>query len=287
MLFEMKFMIKTNQFDFQYVNLVNQCIGARSRKDRTGVGRRSVFGKRIEIDLRDGFPLLTIKQTPFRLIFEELLWMLRGETNVKSLQAKNVHIWDEWADEHGNLGPIYGEQWRTCTDSEGYDRRGHCEVIDQIDNLQRLLRNDPTSSRMLVNAWNVAEIDKMHLPPCHFAFQCFVGGKNMNRLSLQVHQRSADVFLGLPFNIASYALLTHLLAATVGMLPHRLIWTGGDVHLYENHIEEAEKLSSLESFSMPLLQVYFPKKNVWGYEFEDVKLTDYKSGPAIKANVAI
>jgi thymidylate synthase len=271
-----------NDFDEIYKSIVKSCLKQGDpRFDRTGTGRLSIFGKSFEIDLQNQFPLLSLKHTPLRLVFEELMWMLRGETNVLKLKEKNVSIWDEWADETGDLGPVYGAQWRGSAETQLDVFR----APDQIKELIWALKNNPASSRMMVNAWNVYQLDDMALPPCHFAFQCFVKGGD--QLSLMVHQRSADVFLGLPFNIASYALLTHLLAQSVGMHADRLIWTGGDIHIYKNHTDQCEQLLQREPFRPCSILINRKCEDVWSWSFEDVTLSNYAYHPSIKADVAV
>lgn len=264
----------TTANEFTYLNLLRKIlIIGEDRTDRTGVGVRSSFGHRMEFNLTEGFPLLTTKKVFFRGVVEELLWMLRGETNVRPLQQKGVHIWDEWADKNGDLGPVYGAQWRNW------------HGTDQIARLCDGLKNNHRSRRHLVSAWNEDEIQNMNLPPCHFAFQCYVSEDK--KLSLQVYQRSADLFLGVPFNIASYALLAHILANHCGYGLGRLIWTGGDCHIYHNHSNQVREQLSREPKNPPSLKLKTGREFPWEHKFEDFVLVGYDPHPAIKANVAV
>jgi thymidylate synthase len=247
------------------------------QQDRTGVGTLSVFGHQMRFDLSKGFPLLTTKKLHIRSIFIELLWFLRGDTNVRWLQERGVSIWDEWADENGDLGPVYGKQWR---DWRGEDGAGH----DQIAALVTLIRNDPASRRQIVSAWNPSELGQMALAPCHCLFQTHVAN---GKLSLQLYQRSCDVFLGVPFNIASYALLTHILADQCGLDVGDFVWTGGDCHLYSNHLDQARLQLAREPGPLPKLSVLRTAPTIDGYEFEDFRIDDYQAAPHIKAEVAI
>ena len=247
------------------------------REDRTGVGTRGVFGRQLRFDLGSGFPLLTTKKLHVRSIFYELLWFLRGETNVKWLQDNGVSIWDEWADEDGNLGPVYGHQWRSWPKPNG-------ETIDQIAWVQNEIQTNPKSRRLIVSAWNAAEIEKMALPPCHVLFQFYVAE---GRLSCQLYQRSADIFLGVPFNIASYALLTMLMAKVTGLEPGDFVHTFGDLHLYRNHFDQARKQLSREPKPLPKLNIARCPASIDGFEFEDFKLVGYEPHSAIKAPVAV
>lgn len=248
------------------------------KSDRTGTGTKSVFGAQLRYDLSQGFPLITTKAVHFRSIAVELLWFLRGDTNVKYLHEHGVHIWDEWADENGDLGRIYGAQWRRWVDSE------YIPDIDQIQNVLDLLRTDPHSRRMIVSAWNVGELDDMALAPCHAMFQVYVAG---NRLSLQVYQRSADLFLGVPFNIASYALLAHLFARHAGLLVGDLIWSGGDVHIYDNHVEQVATQLDRTPYEFPSLELLDHCGGFFGYKPSDFVIWDYQSHASIKAPIAI
>ncbi|HEY2556045.1 MAG TPA: thymidylate synthase [Diaminobutyricibacter sp.] len=247
------------------------------KSDRTGTGTRSVFGRQLRFDLADGFPLITTKRVHFKSIAYELLWFLRGESNVGWLRENGVTIWDEWADGQGELGPVYGVQWRSWPTPDG-------SHIDQISQVVETLRTDPDSRRIIVSAWNVAEIPKMALAPCHAFFQFYVAD---GRLSCQLYQRSADLFLGVPFNIASYALLTLMVAAQVGLEPGEFIWTGGDCHIYDNHIEQVTEQLSRDPFPAPHLRVLTERASIFDYRFEDFVVEDYQHHPAIRAAVAV
>ncbi|HEX8654948.1 MAG TPA: thymidylate synthase [Allosphingosinicella sp.] len=247
------------------------------QKDRTGVGTLSVFGHQMRFDLTRGFPLLTTKKLHVRSILIELLWFLRGETNIAWLKERKVSIWDEWADENGDLGPVYGAQWRAWEAPDG--RR-----IDQIANLIELIRRDPGSRRQIVSAWNPADIPQMALPPCHLLFQTYVAN---GRLSLQLYQRSCDVFLGVPFNIASYALLTHVLAQQCGLEPGSFVWTGGDCHLYSNHLDQARLQLTREPKPLPTLTIRRKPPAIDQYDYEDFEIAGYEADPHIKAEVAV
>jgi thymidylate synthase len=247
------------------------------KTDRTGTGTLSLFGWQLRVDLAEGFPLLTTKRVHVRSIVEELLWFLRGETNVRSLQAKGVSIWDEWADANGELGPVYGRQWRAWRGADGAE-------VDQISALLDQLRRNPDSRRLIVNAWNVAELPAMALQPCHVMFQLHVA---QGRLSCQLYQRSADVFLGVPFNIASYSLLTHLLAEQTGLEVGEFIWTGGDCHLYLNHLEQADLQLTRAPMPLPRLRIRRKPSSLFDYTAEDFEFVNYQHHPAIKAPVAV
>ena len=247
------------------------------RQDRTGVGTLSLFGHQLRWDLAEGFPLLTTKRLHLKSIIHELLWFLRGETNVRSLQAEGVKIWDEWADERGELGPVYGHQWRSWPDGQGGS-------IDQLAWLLEELRQRPYSRRLVVSAWNVADLSKMALAPCHCLFQFHVA---QGRLSCQLYQRSADAFLGLPFNIASYALLTSMLAQVLDLKVGDFIHTLGDVHLYLNHLEQTELLLSRAAFGPPSLRLNPEIKDLFGFAYEDIVFENYQAWPNIKAEVAV
>ena len=247
------------------------------KPDRTGTGTRSVFGWQLRFDLEQGFPAVSTKKLHFRSIIHELLWFLRGETNVKSLREQGVTIWDEWADAEGNLGPVYGAQWRSWPAPDG-------RHIDQIARVLGEIRATPHSRRLLVSAWNVADLERMALYPCHVLFQFAVAEE---RLSCQVYQRSADVFLGLPFNIASYALLTSMVAQATGYRPGDLVHTLGDAHLYLNHVEQARLQLSRQPFPPPRLWLNPEVRELDGFRFEDIEVRDYRSHPAIKAPIAI
>jgi thymidylate synthase len=263
--------------EWQYLNLLRDILdnGVR-RDDRTGTGTLGVFGRQMRFDLSKGFPLLTTKKLHTRSIFIELLWFLRGETNIAWLQENGVKIWDEWADAHGDLGPVYGKQWRSWAAPNG-------RSIDQIEKLVHGLKTNPNSRRHIVSAWNPVDVDDMALPPCHCLFQFFVAD---GKLSCQLYQRSADIFLGVPFNIASYALLTHMLAKVVGLEPGDFVHTFGDAHLYLNHLEQAELQLSRAPLPLPTLTVA-DKTDLFGFELSDFTLNDYQSWPHIKAAVAV
>ncbi len=247
------------------------------KKDRTGVGTRSIFGYQMRFDLEAGFPLVTTKKVHLKSIIYELLWFLRGETNTQYLKEKGVSIWDEWADPEGNLGPVYGAQWRSW---RGPEER----VVDQIQGIIGEILKNPDSRRLIVSAWNVAELDRMALPPCHILFQFYVlNGK----LSCQLYQRSADVFLGVPFNIASYALLTLMVAQVTGLQPGEFIHTFGDAHLYLNHLEQASLQLSRELKSLPRMQLNPEIRSIFDFKYEDFALTEYDPHPAIRAPVAV
>ena len=247
------------------------------QKDRTGTGTLSLFGHQMRFDLSKGFPLLTTKKLHLRSILIELLWFLRGDTNVRWLQERKVKIWDEWADEQGDLGPVYGKQWRRWETADGRE-------VDQIANLIELIKRDPGSRRQIVSAWNPGDIGRMALPPCHLLFQTYVAG---GRLSLQLYQRSADAFLGVPFNIASYALLTHMLAQQCGLEPGHFVWTGGDCHLYSNHLDQAREQLSRDTRPLPTLTLLRRPAAIDAYAFEDFEVTGYDPHPHIKAQVAV
>ena len=263
--------------EWQYLNLLRDILdnGVR-RDDRTGTGTLGVFGRQIRFDLQRGFPLLTTKKLHTRSIFIELLWFLRGETNIAWLKENGVSIWDEWADAEGDLGPVYGKQWRSWAAPNG-------DSIDQITRLVHGLKTNPNSRRHIVSAWNPADVDDMALPPCHCLFQFFVAD---GKLSCQLYQRSADVFLGVPFNIASYALLTHMVAQVVGLQPGEFVHTFGDAHLYLNHLEQAELQLSRQPLPFPTLTVA-PRDDLFAYELSDFLLSGYEAWPHIKAEVAI
>ncbi len=247
------------------------------RPDRTGTGTRSLFGHQMRFDLARGFPLLTTKKLHLKSIVYELLWFLRGDTNVRWLQENGVRIWDEWADANGDLGPVYGRQWRSWPDGRG-------GTIDQIANVVAALRDSPESRRHIVTAWNPADVDDMALPPCHCLFQFYVAE---GRLSCQLYQRSADIFLGVPFNIASYALLTAMVAQVTGLAPGDFIHSFGDVHLYANHVEQAREQLRRAPKPMPRLTLNPDRQSLFAFEFEDVMLTGYDPHPHIKAEVAV
>jgi thymidylate synthase len=262
----------------QYEDLVRHVVTHGVPKaDRTGTGTVSVFGYQMRFDLGEGYPLVTTKKVHFPSVAKELLWFLRGEGNVRSLQEDGVTIWDEWADESGDLGPVYGVQWRSWPTPDG----GH---VDQISEAVRLVREEPDSRRIVVSAWNVGELPEMALQPCHAFFQLYVAH---GKLSCQVHQRSADVFLGVPFNIASYALLTHLFAQQCDLDVGELIWTGGDCHIYDNHREQVETLLERDPFPYPQLVLRRRPPSIFDYAFEDFEVVGYQHHPAIRAPVAV
>ena len=262
----------------QYLDLVRAIRDTGARKDdRTGTGTLSIFGYQMRFDLGAGFPVLTTKRLHLRSIIHELLWFLRGDTNIGYLHEHDVTIWDEWADEHGNLGPVYGAQWRAWPTVDG----GH---IDQIQRALDLIRTNPDSRRIIVSAWNVGELEEMALQPCHALFQFYVA---KGRLSCQLYQRSADVFLGVPFNIASYALLLHMMAQQTDLEPGELIWTGGDCHLYLNHLEQAQQLLGREPLPLPKLSIKRKPDTLFDYRFEDFELLDYHAHAPIKAPISV
>ena len=262
----------------QYLDLLRLVRDHGTRKaDRTGTGTLSVFGHQMRFNLGDGFPLVTTKKLHLKSIIHELLWFLRGETNVAYLRDNGVSIWDEWADKNGELGPVYGAQWRSWPAPDGMH-------IDQILKALDLIRNDPDSRRILVSAWNVAELPKMALAPCHVLFQFWVAD---GRLSCQLYQRSADIFLGVPFNIASYALLTHLVAAQCELEPGDFIWTGGDCHLYVNHLEQAEEQLRRSPLPLPTLALKRRPPTLFDYAYADIAVEGYQSHPPIRATVAV
>lgn len=262
----------------QYLDLLNRIVTEGHRKgDRTGTGTLSVFGHQMRFDLEDGFPLLTTKKLHLKSIIYELLWFLKGDTNVKYLQEHGVRIWNEWADENGELGPVYGHQWRSWPDYQG-------GTIDQIQNVLDLIRHNPNSRRMLVSAWNPAEVDQMALPPCHCLFQFYVAE---GRLSLQLYQRSADTFLGVPFNIASYALLLMMMAQVTGLKPGEFVHTTGDTHLYLNHLEQARLQLTRTPRPLPAMKLNPEVKDLFAFRYEDFELTDYQPWPHIPAQVSV
>ncbi|MFP2768789.1 thymidylate synthase [Oceanisphaera sp. KMM 10153] len=247
------------------------------KEDRTGTGTLSVFGHQMRFDLADGFPLITTKKCHLKSIIHELLWFLNGDTNIGYLKQHGVRIWDEWADDNGDLGPVYGHQWRSWQGADG-------RSIDQISQALETIKTNPDSRRIIVSAWNVGELDQMALAPCHALFQFYVVD---GKLSCQLYQRSCDVFLGLPFNIASYALLTHMLAQQAGLDVGDFVWTGGDVHLYRNHLEQARLQLGREPLSLPTLKLARKPDSLFDYAFEDFVLENYQAHPHIKAPVAV
>jgi thymidylate synthase len=261
-----------------YLQLLDEVLShGIDREDRTGVGTRGLFGRQIRFDLSDGFPLLTTKKIHVRSVIYELLWFLRGETNVRWLQDNGVSIWDEWADANGELGPVYGHQWRSWKTPGG-------ETIDQIAEVQQQIRDNPKSRRLIVSAWNVADVDKMKLPPCHLLFQFYVAG---GRLSCQMYQRSADLFLGVPFNIASYALLTMMMAKVTGLQPGDFVHTFGDLHLYRNHFDQAREQLSRHPKPLPAMNITSSPESIDQFRFQDFQLVDYDPHPTIKAPIAV
>lgn len=262
----------------QYHDLMQHVLDKGATKtDRTGTGTISVFGYQMRFDLQDGFPMLTTKKLHLKSILHELLWFLKGDTNIKYLTENGVHIWDEWADENGNLGPVYGSQWRSWPTADG-------RHIDQITQVVEQIKNNPDSRRMIVSAWNVSEIDKMKLPPCHAFFQFYVAD---GKLSCQLYQRSADIFLGVPFNIASYAILTLMIAQVCNLKPGEFIHTLGDAHLYSNHLEQAKLQLTRDLRKLPTLKINPEVKSIFEFKFEDFTLEGYDPHPHIKAAVAV
>lgn len=262
----------------QYLNLLQHVkTNGTDKSDRTGTGTRSVFGYQMRFNLNEGFPLVTTKKCHLRSIIHELLWFISGDTNIHYLKENGVRIWDEWADEDGNLGPVYGSQWRSWPTPDG-------EKIDQISNIIEQIKSNPDSRRLIVSAWNVAEIDNMALPPCHAFFQFYVAD---GRLSCQLYQRSADIFLGVPFNIASYALLTMMIAQITGLKLGDFVHTLGDAHLYSNHFEQAELQLSRDPFPLPMMKINPAVTSLFDFRFEDFELSNYQSHPHIKAVVAV
>lgn len=262
----------------QYHDYLKHVLASGVKKtDRTGVGTISVFGYQMRFDLSERFPLMTTKKVYWPGVVHELLWFLRGDTNVRYLQENNVRIWNEWADSEGNLGPVYGKQWRSWETKDG-------RVVDQITEVMHQIKTNPDSRRLLVNAWNVGELDQMALPPCHLMFQFYVAN---GRLSCQLYQRSVDSFLGLPFNIASYSLLTCMMAQQCDLLPGEFIWTGGDCHIYTNHIEQVNLQLSREPYDLPTLQIKRKPTSLFEYTFNDFEVLNYQCHPTIKADIAV
>lgn len=245
--------------------------------DRTGTGTLSVFGSQMRFNLRDGFPLVTTKKLHIKSIVHELLWFLSGNTNIKYLTDNGVRIWNEWADVNGDLGPVYGKQWRSWQTVDG-------RTVDQISEVIQQIKTNPDSRRLIVNAWNVGELNKMALPPCHLLFQFYVAN---NQLSCQLYQRSADSFLGVPFNIASYALLTHMIAAQCDLDVGDFVWTGGDCHIYSNHLEQVNEQLSRAPFALPQLQIKRKPASIFDYTFDDFEIVNYEAHPHIKGLVAV
>jgi thymidylate synthase len=261
-----------------YLDLLKHILENGAEKtDRTGTGTKSVFGYQMRFDLQKGFPMVTTKKLHLKSIIYELLWFLKGDTNIAYLKENGVRIWDEWADENGNLGPVYGHQWRSWTGADG-------KTYDQIKDVLHQIKTNPDSRRMIVNAWNVSDLPKMALSPCHALFQFYVAN---GKLSCQLYQRSADVFLGVPFNIASYALLTMMIAQVTGLQPGDFIHTFGDVHLYNNHIEQAQLQLTRDPYPLPTMKLNPEVKDLFDFRFEDFTLENYQSHPHIKAPVAV
>ena len=262
----------------QYLDLMDEILRSGVRKsDRTGTGTFSVFGRQLRFDLSEGFPLVTTKKLHLRSIIYELLWFLNGDTNIKYLNDNGVTIWNEWADEKGELGPVYGHQWRSWPAPDG-------RQIDQITQVINQIKTKPDSRRHIVTAWNPSEVDKMALPPCHALFQFYVAD---GRLSCQLYQRSADYFLGVPFNIASYALMTYMFAQQCDLLPGEFVWTGGDVHIYTNHVDQATLQLSRQPYQLPQLNIKRKPASIFEYKFEDFEIVNYQSHPSIKAPIAV
>ena len=262
----------------QYLDLLSRIVNEGTRKsDRTGTGTVSIFGNQMRFNLEEGFPLLTTKKLHLKSIIYELLWFLRGDTNIKYLKDHGVSIWDEWADDNGELGPVYGHQWRSWPDGNG-------GTIDQIRNVVEQIKHNPDSRRMIVSAWNVAEVEKMALPPCHTMFQFYVAD---GRLSLQLYQRSADTFLGVPFNIASYALLLQMMAQVTGLIPGDFIHTTGDTHLYLNHLDQARLQLTRTPRPLPRMVINPDVKDIFSFDYDDFRLEGYDPWPHIKAEVSV
>jgi len=262
----------------QYLDMMRLVRDTGTRKeDRTGTGTLSVFGHQMRFDLSQGFPLVTTKKLHLRSIIHELLWFLSGDSNIRYLKENGVSIWDEWADENGDLGPVYGVQWRSWPTPDG-------RKIDQIAQIMRQLQESPDSRRIILSAWNVGEIDNMALPPCHCLFQFYVAD---GKLSCQLYQRSCDIFLGVPFNIASYALLTHMLAQQAGLSVGDFVWTGGDCHLYLNHLEQADEQLARETLPLPTLAIKRRPASIFDYTFDDFEIFNYEAHPHIRAAVAV
>lgn len=262
----------------QYLQLLEMILEEGQQKgDRTGTGTRSVFGYQMRFDLAEGFPVLTTKKLHLKSIIHELLWFIRGETNVRSLQEHGVSIWDEWADQEGELGPVYGAQWRAWKSADGGE-------IDQLSRAVEMIQNNPHSRRILISAWNVGEIEKMALPPCHLLFQFYVAGE---RLSCQLYQRSADVFLGVPFNMASYALLTMMMAQVTGLQAGDFVHTLGDAHLYLDHLDKARLQLSREPYPLPRMVINPGVESIFDFRYEDFELQGYQAHPHIKAKVSV
>ncbi|MDH5368210.1 MAG: thymidylate synthase [Cyclobacteriaceae bacterium] len=262
----------------QYLDLMQDILDNGAEKgDRTGTGTLSVFGRQLRFDFSKGFPLLTTKKLHIRSIIYELLWFLNGDTNIKYLNDNKVKIWDEWADENGDLGPVYGHQWRSWPTPDG-------GTVDQITQVINQIKNNPDSRRHIVSAWNVAEVNNMALPPCHTMFQFYVAD---GKLSCQLYQRSADYFLGVPFNIASYSLLVYMFAQQCDLEPGEFVWTGGDVHLYTNHLDQANEQLSRSTMGLPQLKINRKPNSIFDYQYEDFEILNYQAHPNIKAPIAV
>src|SRR5690242_17267917 len=262
----------------QYLDLMRLVLDHGTfKEDRTGTGTKSVFGHQMRFDLSEGFPLVTTKKLHLKSIVHELLWFLAGDTNIKYLNDNGVKIWDEWADENGDLGPVYGHQWRSWPAPDG-------RHIDQISNLIHMIKTNPDSRRLIVSAWNVAEVGKMALPPCHCLFQFYVAD---GKLSCQLYQRSADIFLGVPFNIASYALLTMMVAQVTGLKPGEFVHTLGDAHLYLNHLDQAHEQLTRKPYPLPTMRLNPQVNDIFAFDYEDFKLENYRAHPTIKAEIAV
>jgi thymidylate synthase len=262
----------------QYLDLLNHVLEHGDKKeDRTGTGTISIFGYQMRFDLSEKFPLLTTKKVHLKSVIHELLWFLKGSTNIGYLKENGVSIWDEWADENGDLGPVYGSQWRSWQTSDG-------RTIDQISNLIENIKNNPDSRRLIVSAWNVGEVDKMKLPPCHCFFQFYVAN---DKLSCQLYQRSADIFLGVPFNIASYALLTLMIAQVTNLVPGEFVHTLGDAHIYSNHIEQVKQQLSRDTKDLPIMKINPHIKDIFSFKYDDFEILNYDPHPLIKAPVAV
>ncbi|WP_417428537.1 thymidylate synthase [Kiloniella sp.] len=262
----------------QYLDLMKDVLeNGTDKGDRTGTGTRSVFGRQIRFDLSQGFPLMTTKKLHLKSVVHELLWFLSGDTNIKYLKENGVRIWDEWADENGDLGPVYGHQWRSWPTPDG-------TTVDQITNLMAQIKNNPDSRRHIVSAWNVAEVDNMALPPCHSLFQFYVAD---GRLSCQLYQRSADIFLGVPFNIASYALLTYMIAQQADLEPGDFVHTFGDAHIYSNHFEQVKTQLQREPLKLPSLRINKKPDSIFDYTFDDFDILDYEAHPHIAGKVSV
>lgn len=262
----------------QYLDLLDHILkNGAEKKDRTGTGTISVFGHQMRFNLEEGFPVLTTKKLHLKSIIHELLWFLAGDTNIKYLTDNGVRIWNEWADENGDLGHVYGYQWRSWPTPDG-------KHIDQIAEVVDSIKNNPNSRRLIVSAWNVGEIDQMALPPCHLLFQFYVAD---GKLSCQLYQRSCDVFLGVPFNVASYALLTMMMAQVTGLKPGEFVWTGGDTHIYLNHLEQVKLQLSREPMALPQLKINPDVKSIFDFKYEDFELTDYNAHPHIPGKVSV